>query len=65
MRRYDLPALIAGVVVCALGIVLLLDRVDAIDIGFGLLAPTFLGAAGAILLATGLDNREREAAPEP
>ncbi len=64
-RRLDVPSLVAGLVVLALGLVLLLDRVDAIELGWGALAPAFLGAAGAILLATGLDSRGREATPEP
>ncbi len=59
-RRLDLPALVAGIVVLGLGVLLLLDRVDALSIGFGELAPVFLGACGAVLLATGLDNRDRE-----
>lgn len=59
-RRLDVPALVAGLVVLVLGLLLLLDRVDAVTFGFGALAPVFLGACGAILLATGLDTRERE-----
>lgn len=61
-RRLDVPALVAGLVVLALGGVLLLDRLDALTLSFGVLAPACLAAAGAILLATGLDNRGRETA---
>lgn len=60
-RRPDLPALVSGLVVLALGVVLLLDRVDVLSLRFGALAPVFLAACGAILLATGLDSRDRQA----
>jgi hypothetical protein len=63
--RLDTPALVAGLVVLLVGLVLLLDRVDALSLGFGSLAPIFLGACGAILLVTGLDNRDREEPPAP
>lgn len=59
-RRADLPALVGGLVVLALGVLLLLDRIDVIELSFGALAPAFLAACGAILLATGLDNRDRD-----
>ncbi len=65
MSRLDLPALVAGLVVLALGAVLLLDRVDVLTLSFGVLAPVLLAAAGTILLATGLDNRGRETLQEP
>jgi hypothetical protein len=64
-RGLDVPALVAGLVVLALGALLLLDRVDVLHLSFGALAPAFLGACGAILLATGLDTRDREAAADP
>lgn len=64
-RRTDVPALVGGLVVLALGAMLLLDRVDAIELRLGVLAPVFLAACGAILLSTGLANREQEAAPGP
>lgn len=53
----DAPALIAGLVVVTLGGLLLLDRVGALHLGLAALAPVFLAAVGAILLATGLDSR--------
>ncbi len=62
MRRLDVPALVAGLVVLALGAALLLDRLDVLELGFGELAPVFLAACGAILLATGLDEQGREGA---
>ena len=60
-RRADVPALVAGVTILALGLLLLLDRLDALELRFGVLAPAFLAVCGAILLATGLDTRDREA----
>lgn len=56
-RTFDTVSLVAGIVVIALGGLLLLDRLDVIDIGFGYLFPLLTGAAGAILLAGGLAAR--------
>ena len=42
-----------------LGIVLLLDQIDAIDLRFGYFLPAILGAVGAIMLAVGLTGRRR------
>jgi hypothetical protein len=55
--RTDLPGLVGGLVVLALGAVLLLDRLDVLTLHFGVLAPVFLGACGAVLLAAGLADR--------
>jgi hypothetical protein len=52
--RPDIPALVAGLAVLALGGVLLLDGLGAIDMGFELFAPVACAAVGAILLARGL-----------
>ena len=54
--RLDITSLVAGVVVIALGALLLLDRLGAVDIGFGALAPALVGTVGAILLASGLSR---------
>ena len=53
-RELDVPALIAGLVIVALGAVLLLDRLDVLDLRFGYLWPLLSAAAGAGLLASGL-----------
>jgi hypothetical protein len=42
----------------ALGAVLLLDALEAIDLTFGVFAPVACAVAGAILLANGLSRRE-------
>jgi hypothetical protein len=56
--RPDIPALVAGLALLALGGVLLLDALGAFDLTFGLFAPVACAAAGAILLANGLSRRE-------
>ena len=57
MRRPDLPSLVGGLALTALGVVLLLDQVDEIDLRFGSLAPVAFAAMGAILVALGLSRR--------
>jgi flagellar biosynthesis protein FliQ len=56
-RDFDPASLVAGLVVSALGVVLLLDQVDAIDLSFGYLVPALLAVVGSILLAAGLTGR--------
>lgn len=56
-RRLDSGALTAGLVVSLLGTLLLLDRLDALDLSFGWLFPLAAAAVGAILLAMGLADR--------
>jgi hypothetical protein len=56
-RDFDPASLVAGLVVIALGVVLLLDQVDAIDLSFGYLVPALLAVVGSILLAAGLTGR--------
>ena len=58
-RELDTASLVAGLVVIALGAILLLDRTGTIDLRFGLLWPALTGAAGAVLLAVGLSARHR------
>ena len=48
----------AGLAVCGLGLLLLLEGAGTIDLRFGVAGPALLAAVGAILLASGLD-RER------
>ena len=54
--RPDIPALVAGLVVLALGAVLMLDGLDVIDLSFEALAPIACAALGSILLANGLSR---------
>ena len=54
----DIRALVAGLAVLALGGVLLLDALDAIDMSFAVFAPIACAAGGAILLVNGFSRRE-------
>lgn len=54
----DIPALVAGLAVLALGGVLLLDALEAIDLSFAVFAPVACAATGAILVANGLSRRQ-------
>ena len=56
MRRLDPTSLVAGVVVVIAGIVLLLDRLDEIDLRLGYGLPLLIAAVGAILLVAGLEG---------
>lgn len=58
MRRPEPASLTAGVVLIALGAVLLLDRTGAVDLGFDVIAPVVCAALGAILLVSGLTRGE-------
>ncbi len=57
MRDPDVPSLVAGIALIGLGAVLLLDRLDTIDIGFATFAPIAFAALGAMLLSLGLSRR--------
>ena len=57
MRDLDVPSLVGGLALVVLGVVLLLDRLDTIDLRFASLAPIAFAAVGAILLALGLSRR--------
>ena len=54
----DIRALVAGLAVLALGGVLLLDAIDAIDLTFAVFAPVACAATGAILVANGFSRRQ-------
>jgi hypothetical protein len=56
--RADLPSLVAGLAIALLGAVLLLDRVDVLDLHFAALGPLACATLGAILLASGLARRD-------
>ena len=59
MRRVDRTSLVAGLVVTAVAVVLLLDRAGEIDLQFGYALPLLIGAVGAILLVAGLEGPRR------
>ena len=49
-------ALVAGLVLVALGTLLLLDRLDVLALEFAALGPVVLAMLGAVLLASGLSR---------
>jgi Domain of unknown function (DUF5668) len=53
-RDFDLTSLVAGLAIAAFGTLLLLDRVDVLDLRFGYFWPALTATIGAILLASGL-----------
>jgi hypothetical protein len=53
-RSADPTSLVAGIAVLALGVLLLLDATDTLELRFGVLAPAVCAAMGAILLAAGM-----------
>jgi hypothetical protein len=57
-RRADIPSLVAGVAIALLGVVLLLDRLDVLDLRFAALGPLACATLGAVLLASGLARRD-------
>jgi hypothetical protein len=57
-RRPETPSLVAGIVLVAFGLVLLLDAGGALDLRFAGYAPLACAAVGAILLASGLARRD-------
>jgi hypothetical protein len=56
---FDPASLVAGLVVIALGGLLLLDQADVLDISFDYLVPAICAAVGGILLACGLAGPPR------
>jgi hypothetical protein len=54
MPRPDVASVVAGSCVIAVGVLLLLDGQDVVNLRFDVLGPALLGALGAILLASGL-----------
>jgi hypothetical protein len=57
VRRLDRTSLVAGLAVTVAGVLLLLDRLDALDVRFGYGLPLLIAVVGAILLAAGLEGR--------
>lgn len=55
-RRPDRLSLVAGLAICGLGALLLLDRTGVLDLKFGFALPAILACLGAILLAAGLEG---------
>jgi hypothetical protein len=58
-RPVDRTSLVAGLAITGVGVVLLLDRVEAIDLRFGYALPMLIAVVGAILLVAGLEGPRR------
>lgn len=56
-RGFDPASLVAGLAICGLGTLLLLDQVHVLRLSFGYVAPLLLATVGVILLAAGLAGR--------
>ena len=56
-KRLDVPTLVGGLAAAGVGVLLLLDSIGALRLGFGWLGPALLAAVGAYLLAGGLAQR--------
>jgi hypothetical protein len=57
-REPDVPSLVAGAVLVALGCVLLADVLGVVALTFETYAPVACAAVGAILLAVGLSRAD-------
>ncbi len=57
---FDPASLVAGLIVIALGGVLLLDQADVFDLRLEYMGPLVLAALGGILLACGLTGPPRD-----
>jgi hypothetical protein len=58
-RAPNLAALVAGVVVVAVGLAVVLDDAERVNLEFAYTGPSILAALGAILLVSGLASRRR------
>ena len=56
---FDPASLISGLLVIALGLMLLLDQADVIELSFEYMVPAVLATLGGILLACGLAGPPR------
>jgi hypothetical protein len=60
MRRSpSVTSLVAGLVVIALGALVVMNADGSLDLGFAYMAPALLAALGAVLLASGIASRGR------
>jgi hypothetical protein len=55
-RSVDRIGLVGGLALAGLGVVLLLDQIDAIELSFGWFGAALAAAIGVALLASGLDQ---------
>jgi len=57
-RRVDVAALVAGVLIAAFGVILLLDAAGSVNLHLVALGPIAALIAGATLLTAGLTRRD-------
>ena len=60
MRRLDRTSLVAGLACTVTGAILLLDRLEAIDLRIGYGLPLLIAVVGTILLVAGLEGPRDE-----
>lgn len=56
-RPVDRVSLVAGLALGGLGVLLLLDQLDALELSFGWLGAALAATLGIVLLASGLQER--------
>ena len=57
VRRPDLPSLVSGIALIVFGTLLLLDRLEVAEMGFGAFGPLLFAALGVMFLTLGLSRR--------
>jgi hypothetical protein len=57
MRRLRVSTLLGGVALVLIGVWLVLDAEGSVHVSFAALGPALAAAAGALLLASGLEDR--------
>ena len=57
--RPDRLSIVAGLAICGLGVVLLLDRTGVIELRFAYGLPAILACVGTIMLAAGREGPRR------
>jgi hypothetical protein len=55
--EFDATSLVAGLAIAAFGALILLDRLDELDLRFGYFWPALAATLGVILLTSGLTRR--------
>ena len=58
MSRLRYPTLVAGMGIVAIGIWILLDAQDSLELTFAALGPVLAAIGGLVLLLSGLEDRE-------
>jgi hypothetical protein len=59
VRRVDRTSLVAGIAITLTSVVLLLDRLEVLDLRFDYALPMLIAVVGVILLTAGLEGPRR------